>query len=228
MANFGRKICYHQVIPYNYQRFSCKKNEGYLKVIPIGVDFQFAITDSWSIGGMTSWYGVPLIVTSKYSFELDRTLHVSAGFLYGNLLHGAQIFIGGDPFSVGGGIGFGNITFGADERNINISGGYGFVHQSFTQIDPATLEYLGTEIRADGTVMFSIAGMYRFSEQGTFIFDSMGLLVDGEIFYGINPAIRYSPKPYHIWQFGIGIGGSSDFLVPIPLPMISFTKVFKK
>lgn len=208
--------------------FPVHKKEGYLKVMPVGVDFQFAITDNWSIGGMTSWYGVPLIITSKYSIEIEPTFHVSAGILYGNLLHGSRIFTGDKAFSLGGGIAFGNMTFGTEERNINISAGYGFVHYPETVYNPETFQYEEDGIFASGTAMFSVAGMYRISEQGVLVFDSMGLIVNGEIYYGINPAIRYMPKPENIWQFGIGVGGNSDFIVPVPIPMISFTKIFIK
>lgn len=197
-----------------------KKGEGYVRFMPIGTDFQFPITDSWSIGGMTSWYGIPLIVTSKVSQSITNNFHVSAGFLYGNLMHGAGF--SNDPFlSYGGGIGFGNITIGNEERNLNVSGGYGFVHFPGWVNNARVLEN-------HGTTMFSIAGMARISKQAVFIFDSMGLIVDGSPIYWVNPAVRYMPKPTNIWQFGISMAGFEDTFLPVPLPMISFTKVFKK
>ena len=197
-----------------------KKGEGYLRVMPLGVDCQFPVTDYWSVGGMTSWYGVPIIVTSKLSKSIDDDLHVSAGFLYGNLLHGAAF--SGDPFfSYGGGIGFANITLGDEEKNFNISGGYGFVH------NPTFMDNVQT-IQSNGTAMFSIAAMARAESKITLLFDSVGILVDDNIYYWVNPAVRYMSKPTNIWQFGINVGGRNDLFVPIPFPSVSFTKVFKK
>jgi len=197
-----------------------KKREGYLRVMPIGVDFQFPITDNWSIGGMTSWYGVPMIVTSKVSQSITQKVHVSAGFLYGNLLHGASFT--GDPFfSYGGGIGFGNLTIGNEEKNLNFSAGYGFVHYPGWQNNVNVIE-------SAGTTMFSVAGMARISKQALFVFDSMGILVNGSPLYWINPAVRYMPKPSNIWQFGLSMAGFEDSFIPVPIPMISFTKVFLK
>lgn len=208
--------------------FPVRKKEGYLKIMPVGVDFQFALSDNWSIGGMATWYGVPLIVTTKYSFEISPDLHASGGVLYGNLLHGAQIFSSNGAFTVGGGIGFGNLTFGSEERNLNISGGYGFVHFPRNEFDPATGMFTGEAMNVKGAGMFSVAGMYRVSEQATLIFDSMGLIANGEIYFGATPAVRYMPKPSNIWQFGLSIVGVSDYIVPVPIPMLSFTKIFIK
>ncbi len=208
--------------------FPVRKKEGYLKIMPVGLDFQFALTDNWSLGGMTTWYGVPAIITTKYSHEISPDLHISGGLLYGNLLYASNIFGSGGSFTTGGGIAFANITFGSEERNINISGGYGFVHSLQNEYDPMTGLFINEGINGDGTAMFSIAGMARISEQATLIFDSMGLIFDGEIFYGFNPAVRYMPKQQNIWQFGFGMFGYSEEVIPLPIPMISFTKVFIK
>lgn len=208
--------------------FPVHKHEGYLKVMPIGLDFQFALTDKWSLGGMTTWWGVPMIVTTKYSFEISEDLHASAGLLYGNLLYFSNNIGSGGGFSTGGGIVFGNLTLGDEESNLNIGGGYGFVHSGVSIYDPTIPGSVYQGIQGEGAAMFSIAGMKRISEQATIVFDSMGLLYDGEIFFGLNPAIRYMPKQSHIWQFGIGMGGTSGDFFPIPVPMISFTKIFSK
>ncbi len=204
--------------------FPVKKGEGYLRVMPAGIDCQFPITDNWSIGGMTSWYGIPLIVTTKVSAALDDELHVSAGMLYGNLLHGAA-FAGESTFSYGGGIGFANLTFGGEENNLNLSAGYGFVHYPTSEFTPTGSI---TTTGVYGTTMFSIGGMSRVTKRGTFVFDSMGLISDGSIYYWLNPAIRYMPQPDNIWQFGLSLAGADDFLIPIPIPSVSFTKVFEK
>ncbi|MFT5821689.1 MAG: hypothetical protein ACI8ZM_002943 [Crocinitomix sp.] len=206
--------------------FPVRKHEGYLKVMPLGLDFQFALTDNWSLGGMASWYGVPLILTTKYSHEISPTLNVSGGLLYGNLLYASNIFGNGGSFTTGGGIAFGNLTFGTEERNFNISTGYGFVHNSSNQNDPITGELIGSNIESNGAGMFSVAGMARVSEQATLVFDSMGLIYDGDIYFMINPAVRYMPKPQNIWQFGMSMVGYTEEVLPLPIPMISFTIVF--
>lgn len=205
-----------QFLPSRYtftaSGFPVKKGEGYLRIMPVGADFQFPVTDNWSIGGLSTWYGVPMFLTSKIGTKTSEKSAVSAGFIYGNLLHGS-LFADESVFSIGGGIGFGAITFGTEVTNINFSGGYGFYHFS-------------NEIA--GTGMFSIGGAARISNQAQFVFDSMGLIANGEIYYWLNPGVRYAPKKDKIWQFGIHMGGNSEILLPLPMPSVSFTKVFYK
>lgn len=206
--------------------FPVKKGEGYVRFMPVGLDMQFAVTDNWSIGGMTSWIGVPMIVTSKLSANLADNVNGSVGFLYGNLMYGG-LFSGGGSFSSGGGIGFGNLTFGTEQRNFNIGGGYGFVHYTRSEWDPMT-GFRNDVQEVNGTGMFSVGGMYQIGEQATLLFDGMGLITQGDLLFWFNPAVRYMPRPDHIWQFGINVVGANTEVFPLPIPSISFTKVFLK
>ncbi|NOQ70482.1 MAG: hypothetical protein GQ574_00685 [Crocinitomix sp.] len=226
-VNGGRNLL-PSIYSITTNAFPIRKKEGYLKIMPVGFEFQFALTDNWSLGGMTAWWGVPMIIATKYSFEISDKCRTSAGLLYGNLMYISNSFGGGGTFSAGGGIAFGNLTFGDEESNFNVSGGYGFVHAGIGGFD---LAFSGTDlevIEGQAAGMFSVAGMHRISQEAILIFDSIGLVYDARIYFGINPAIRYMPKSSEIWQFGIGIIGISDKIVRVPVPMVSFTKVFIK
>src|SRR5690606_23021359 len=187
-----------------------KKGEGYAKFMVVGVDFQFALTDNWSMGGMTSWIGIPLVLTTKYSFKLTEKVHASAGLLYGNLLYSVKWFSNGGNFSSGFGIGFGNLTFGDEEANINFSAGYGFTHFHKMVTTHAGYDIYGDpmylynyKMDFQGTALFSVAGMKRISKKSMFVFDSVISLNAFVNFIAVAPAIRYMPKPENIFQFGL-------------------------
>ncbi len=213
--------------------FPVKKGEGYAKFMLVGIDMQFAITDKWSMGGMTTWWGVPLVFTTKYSFNLTEGINASLGVLYGNLVYGNIFTSSNSAFSNGGGIGFGNLTFGDEDANLNVSAGYGFIHSNQYYYEQNGVDASGYPIyesgyrnEISGTTLISIAGMKRISKQAMFVFDSVINLNDFSNVILFSPAVRYMPKPSNIFQFGLGMGVFDGDLFPLPMPMISFYKVF--
>lgn len=210
-----------------------KKGEGYAKFMLVGLDLQFAITDHWSMGGMTSWAGTPIIFTTKYSHSISEKLHTSVGLLYGNLIY-ADFFGSGGPFSTGGGILFGNLTFGNAEANINISGGYGFTHANVEHQEQIGTDPWGVPIysysyvnEVEGTALFSLGAMKRITPQAVLVFDSIINFNDYSNLAFFAPAVRYMPQQTNIFQFGLGMGVIDGELIPLPMPMLSFHKIFK-
>jgi hypothetical protein len=212
-----------------------KKNESYLKVNIIGmIDFEMGITDKISAGIMSSFYGMPVVGNVKYSFNLADNINSSVGVIYGNTTWLSSSFFD-KPFRIGGGIVFGNVTFGDRKKNLNFSGGYGFVHYPEKQYQTQTITdpwgytyteyiYTGTIQKTAGTALFSVGGMTQVSEKATLLFDSVIAYEEGDVFYAVAPAVRYAASSTNIWQFGLSMVGLNETILPIPLPLVSYHK----
>jgi hypothetical protein len=160
--------------------FAVKKGDNYIQWNLFGPDFQFGIGKNFGVGIMTSWVGMPIIGTAKYSFNIAKNVHAGVGFLGGT---GSWAF----P-EYGLVLPFGFLTIGNQMYNVNISTGYGglFTERSetvYTIVNVPT-DYSTNSISmvnksynySEGRLLFSVAGMCRMNKKFSFVFDSFIML----------------------------------------------------
>lgn len=205
-----------------------KKGEHYIQWNVFGPDFQFAVGDNFGIGVMTTWIGSPMIITSKYSFQLGEKAHMGVGLLAGSGTWLAPEFGGLLPFA--------SLSFGTRRSNIAFSGGYGAVWSGWGG--------------ADGRALVSVAGMTKVAPRVSLVFDSFVLLPNTrthtyqeydwqtETYYEVTksyqtdmialftPGVRWHLKEGSSFQFGLTGVVYDDFLVPAPIPTFQWYKSF--
>ncbi len=91
------------------------KGENYILWNLFGPEFHWGVADNFGLGIMTTWGGVPIIGTAKYSIKLGDKASFGIGLLAGT---GSWIF----P-RFGGVLPFGALTIGDRRANLNFSGG---------------------------------------------------------------------------------------------------------
>jgi hypothetical protein len=160
--------------------FPVKKGDNYIQWNLFGPDFQFGIADHFGVGVMTSWVGMPIIGTAKYSLELAKNLHGGLGFIGGT---GSWAF----P-ETGLLLPFGFLTVGNRVNNVNLSAGYGALFTERTETifllqnvptDYSTNSWTSTSRTyndSEGRFLFSIAGTFRLNNKFSFVFDSFVML----------------------------------------------------
>jgi len=180
-----------------------KKGDNYILWSWYGPDIQLSVTDHFGVGIMTSWVGIPIIGTAKYSFNLGKNTNMAVGTLVGSGSWAAPKFAMVVPFTA--------ITFGDRKNNINFSGGYGAVW---------------SETEDTGRALFSVAGMVTLSKKASLVFDSFFIPASGETsaISFIMPGFRLQTVKEKFFQFGFaGIIGEGEI---IPIPMIQLFQKF--
>jgi len=160
--------------------FSIKKGENYVIWNLFGPEFQFGVADNLGLGIMTSWVGMPVIGTAKYSFRLSEKLFGGVGFLAGT---GSWAY---PEFGLL--LPFGFLTFGNRLNNLNLSAGYGALFTEKTETvytiqdiatEWSTNSYISETITrndAEGRPLLSVAGMFRLNNKYSIVFDSFIML----------------------------------------------------
>lgn len=160
--------------------FPIAKGDNYVQWNLFGPDFQFGVADNFGVGIMTSWVGMPIIGTAKYSRKLAHGLHGGVGFLGGTGSWAAPEY--------GLLLPFGFLTIGDRLYNLNISAGYGALfseqnesHYSLTNVPTANSTNSFTTVDrtnnyAEGRVLLSLAGMVRLNRKFSIVFDSFIML----------------------------------------------------
>ncbi|MBC7555158.1 MAG: hypothetical protein H7257_14410 [Taibaiella sp.] len=159
-----------------------KKGDSYILWNWYGPDMQFGIAKNFGVGIMTTWLGVPVVASAKYSIQLDKNLHVALGTLLGT---GSWAL----P-KLGIALPFASFTYGNRRSNITVSGGYGAVWGYGNN---------------GGRVLCSVAGMAKVSNKAALIFDSFILpaINTGDDYMAIYmPGIRFQTAPNRAFQFG--------------------------
>jgi hypothetical protein len=179
-----------------------KKGDSYAIIQLIGAEYQVAIIDNLTVGGMTSWVGVPIIATAKYSFSIAENFSASVGLLAGTGSWAATGSYGLLPF--------GTLTVGNNKLNLNFSAGY-----------------LNLNISDSNTSapLYSIAGLARLSNKVSFVGDSF-IYAKDEVVAVVVPGLRFDRKNGGAFQFGFGGVIFNGELIPAPIPIISwFVKI---
>ena len=173
-----------------------EKGENYTQWNLFGPDFQFGVGKNFGLGVMTSWFGVPLIGSAKYTFELGENAGMAVGTLLGT---GSWA----NP-ELGIALPYTAFTLGDRKTNITLSVGYGGV---FGVGD------------SDGDMLVSIAGMSKVSREVSLVFDSF--IIPGTVAFLI-PGFRWQMESNKAFQFGFAGVVFDGELAPVPVPMVQW------
>ncbi|MBR9919655.1 MAG: hypothetical protein GYB31_02385 [Bacteroidetes bacterium] len=205
-----------------------KKGEHYIQWNLFGPDFQFGVADNFGMGVMSSWVGVPVVATAKYSMQLGEKSQMAVGFLAGS---GTWAF----P-DYGGILPYATFSFGSRKSNIAFSGGYGGIW---------------VEGEFQGRALTNVAGMAKVGPRLSLVFDSFLMLpgkttLEQELQYNpetgmeefveverkrpmigiLIPGLRWHISTGNAFQFGFtGIYANEEF-VPVPIPTVQWYRVF--
>jgi hypothetical protein len=200
------------------------KGDSYILWNLYGPDFQFGIGKNVGIGVMSTWVGMPIIGTLKYSFSKNEKLHYGFGLLAGTGSWALPEW--------GMALPFGMLTLGNRKSNINFSAGYGAIIESG---------------KSDGRFLFSVAGFSKVGKKISIVLDSF-IMPAGNYFNeqetnynpstGFNetiivrkrkegfaliiPGIRWQLEPNKAFQFGFAGLIVNGEAVPAPIPMIQW------
>jgi hypothetical protein len=188
-----------------------KKGKNYVQWTLLGPDLQFSITDRLGAGVMTTWIGMPIIGTIKYTGNISKNLNYAVGTLIGSGTYLAPSF--------GGALPFGALTFGDGRSNLNLSAGYG-------------------AIWADGDVncrpLLSLGGMTKVGKRVTLVLDSFFLLASASSNYSssqnstfgfVLPGIRIHSTDTRAFQIGFASLLVNNEFRPIPFPVVQWFRI---
>ncbi|MDT8412143.1 MAG: hypothetical protein RQ875_06775 [Vicingaceae bacterium] len=181
---------------------SQKKGEHYSLLTLFGPEIQFAVADNLTIGGLTSWLGIPIILSLKYSFKVSDNIHFGTGVLGGSLSW--------VDFSATGVLPYGSLTFGNNANNFTISGGYLSLQNSSDTYQ---------------TPLYSFAAMFKVGQRTAFILDSYGFSESTHNFLIIMPGVRIGNND-KAFQFGLTQLYIDNQFAPFPLPTLGWFKRF--
>ncbi len=182
--------------------FNQKKGDHYLLMHIFGPEVQFAVTDNITVGGLTSWIGMPIVLSLKYSAKLTDNLHVGVGVLGGSLSW--------SNIAANGFLPYGSVTIGNLKHNITFSGGGIFVQD---------------ENNAHQSALFSVAGMVRLGEKVSFVVDSFGFKETNSDVVVVMPGIRIGSNK-NAFQIGLTQVYVDDEFIPFPIPTLGWFKRF--
>ena len=199
-----------------------KKGENYVLWNLYGPEIHFGVGKNIGLGLMTSWIGMPVIGSAKYSIKVSEKFNLGLGTLLGTGSWAAPDFLLALPYGV--------LTYGDRRNNINFSGGYGVV------------SYGGVP---EGKALISIAGMKKVGKKVSLVFDSF--IVPEVRFtdstYDPNTGIETITNKYNVlailipgiriqdaadkaFQFGFAGIYANGKMVPVPIPFLQWYRKF--
>ena len=135
--------------------------------------FQYGLSDNFSIGGGTTPIGFPASVNGKFSMEIDSSSNFSLGWFWVGNLFWREIEVGAlvnMPYGV--------LTFGNKETNFTIGTGYN----------------LSTKISSKNRFVLNLGAIGRVERRFSLVFEAwLFKLTDEPTFLG-GPGIRYFRK----------------------------------
>lgn len=188
-----------------------KKGKNYVQWTLLGPDLQFSITDRLGAGVMTTWIGMPIIGTVKYTGNISKNVNYAIGTLIGSGTYIAPRF--------GGALPFGALTFGDGRSNLNISAGYGAIW---------------SDGDVNGRPLLSLGGMTKVGKRITLVLDSFFLLSSASSTYSSNqnstfgfilPGIRIHRTDTRAFQIGFASIYNAEKFTPIPFPVIQWFRI---
>ncbi|MCK4749331.1 MAG: hypothetical protein KAT15_19895 [Bacteroidales bacterium] len=178
---------------------SMKKGEHYALISLYGPEAHFSVADNFTVGGLTTWGGVPIILSLKYSIPVNEFLHLGVGVLAGTLSW--------YDFGSVGGLAYGSVTLGNHNNNLTISGGYAGVTD-------------GEDITGSEPLL-SVAGMARIGKNISFVGDSF-IYAGENPFAIVMPGLRFSRTERKAFQFGFAGIIFEGEAIPFPIPVLGW------
>jgi hypothetical protein len=178
-----------------------EQGESYIQWNLYGPDFQFGVGKNFGIGVMTTWIGVPIIGSAKYSIPVADNVNIGVGTLLGTGSWAAPDFGIALPFAA--------LTIGDRRTNVNFSGGYGAVIM---------------ENESEGRTLLSISGMAKISSKISLVFDSFIVPANDadDGFAILIPGIRAQFSRNKAFQLGFAGISANGELAPVPIPMVQW------
>ena len=136
--------------------------------------FQYGLSDYFSIGGGTTLFGFPALFNGKFSIEIDSSSNFSLGWFWvGNLFWGD---FEGDAIV---NMPYGVFTYGNKETNFTIGTGYN----------------LSTEISSENRMVLNLGAIARVERRFSLVFEAwmFNIFSNEPTFLG-GPGIRYFRK----------------------------------
>lgn len=175
-----------------------------------GPDIQYGVTDGLTVGAMTSWLAVPIVLTAKTTYSPEENLHLGLGLLAGTLSWADWGSVGALPY--------GAVTFGNSRNNLSITAGYAMLSGSSNSGGGT----LGTSSRNSASApLLSVGCLFRITNKVSFVGDSFIYMKSGS-FAIVVPGIRVSNKPGRAFQFGFAGISIDGKMSPVPMPMMSW------
>jgi len=181
-----------------------EKGDSYVQWNVFGPDIQIGVAKNFGIGIMTSWLGIPIIGSAKYSIPLSDNLNLGVGTLLGTGSWASPDFGIALPFAA--------LTYGNRTRNLTFSGGYGAVFNDYASSERA---------------LFSVAGMAKVSKKISLVFDSFIMPPDGNSsgFALLIPGLRLQTESDKAFQFGFAAIVIEGEAFPLPIPMVQWYRM---
>jgi hypothetical protein len=179
-----------------------------------GPEIQCGVTDGLTVGAMTTWLAIPIVLTAKTTFSPEENLHFGLGLLAGTLSWADWGSVGALPY--------GAVTFGNSRNNFSITAGYAMLSGS----KGSGSSSFGTSSRNSASApLLSVGCLLRITPKVSFVGDSFIYMKSGS-FAIIVPGIRVSNKPNRAFQFGFAGISIDGEMSPVPMPMMSwFVKI---
>lgn len=194
-----------------------EKGESYVLWNWWGPDIQFGLDHGIGVGVITTWLGAPVIGTIKKSWTINEGTHVALGSLIGTGSWGQIDLYGGLPYA--------SVTLGKQNSNLSLSAGYGVASYEevlYEEVNYYYQEY--TKRKSEGAAMLSVAGMNKFSNKVSFVFESFFMITNDNFGGLITPGFRFQQEKGKAFQIGFaGIFADGDFA---PIPMIQWFRSF--
>ncbi len=179
-----------------------KKGDSYGLLHIYGAEYQVALDETVTMGIMTSWLGAPIIGSMKFSIAGTENLNFALGVLVGTG--------GWASLASLGGLAYGSMTFGDNQKNFTMSAGY--VGASF-------------EGNSFSGPLLSIAGIAKLNDRVTFVGDSF-FYINQDFAALVIPGLRFKRQNKGAFQFGLGGLFVDGELMPAPVPILSwFVKI---
>ncbi len=201
-----------------------KKDEIYIQSIYLlTAQLQYGITDNWSLGIATTVAGIPMFISSKYSYKIKENHHIAIGGQVGNLT-----YIEPNTYL---GIGFGCYTYGNAESNISVAAGYSMYSEKGyfpTGYSPSPFGGYSTNYtesrRGTYSPAMSISGIRRLSNSLALMGEFWVLPENNTVFGG--PFLRMFFNKTHTYDVGLVYMYIDDF--PLIIPAFSYTFKFNQ
>ena len=152
-----------------------KKGDHYASISWYGPEVHFAVSKGFSVGVISTWLAVPVILALKYTLPTkNEKLHFSLGSLLGSSSYA-------NNFKGFGGLQWMTGTYGNTINNFSISLGYGYlkwggmidIAMPGTYISPNYPLYVTEESPLRASPVISFAGIIKVSKKASLFFDSM-------------------------------------------------------